>query len=131
LNDNTSTLLNSGQILLTGGYAEGWAYDQAELYQPTSFIPPGLVSIAIRPRPLLVEAGDARQLFAIGTFEGWRKQILYSVNWSSSTPQVAEVSDAGVVYGKKPGIVTITARTGSTHGSVTFIVVKQKWGDLR
>jgi len=42
--------------------------------------------------------------------------------WSTSSLLTASVSGSGVVTGKRPGVVTITAQTGGVSGSVTIDV---------
>jgi len=122
---HTATLLTNGLVLATGGRWDFWFYDQAELYLPETLVPPGLVSIAITPRPSQILAGDARQFVATGTFSDGTKQTLYSVTWTSSAPDVAKISASGIVYGEQPGTATIAARTGSIEASIT-ITVKSK-----
>jgi uncharacterized protein YjdB len=48
-----------------------------------------------------------------------------SFTWSSSNTDKATVSSTGVVTGKKPGEVTITAETSGKRGSVTIEVKKR------
>ena len=58
----TATLLPSGQVLIAGG-VDNTRYPSAsaELYQPASFTPPNLVSIALAPASPSLTTGASQQ----------------------------------------------------------------------
>src|SRR5207245_1832525 len=67
--DHTATLLKNGMVLITGGYNNtSGELASAELYQPATFTPAGLVSIAVSPTDPTTPLGTSQQLTATGTF---------------------------------------------------------------
>jgi len=50
----------------------------------------------------------------------------YTVSYTSEDSSGASVSDKGVVTGKKPGLYTITAKTGSASTTTEVVVLKAK-----
>jgi uncharacterized protein YjdB len=94
-----------------------------------------LKSIALTPAAKSIPNGTTQALVATGTFsDGTTKDISASVDWSSSDPTIATVSNAsadkGTATGAAPGAVTIkatdaaTTLTGSTGLTVTAAVLK-------
>jgi hypothetical protein len=141
--NQTAMLLSSGDALVIGGVGPpeicGFscyygAIASAEIYQPTSLTPSGLVSISISPSNPSVPAGSAMSFIATGNFTGKGPEILQSVTWSSSNAAVATITNDsggsstntsanhGNAYGVAPGSATITACAGSVCGSVVLTV---------
>ena len=91
-----------------------------------SSTPPSLTlsSIAVTPSNPSIAKGMTQQLTARGTFSNFSTQDLtVSVVWSSSTPTVATISNAGLVTSFSTGTTTITAASGNiTSNSVTLTV---------
>ena len=124
----TTTLLNNGQVLVAAGmdyYAD--VLNSAELYEPATQAPPGLVSVAVGPANSVISVGTAQLLSAVGTFSDDSTQTLGSLTWTSSDSTIAAISnDAsnhGNALGVAPGLVTMNACAGSVCGSTTITVV--------
>jgi uncharacterized protein YjdB len=82
-----------------------------------------LVSIAVTPSSALAAPASGQQFTAMGTFsDGSKQSINGSVNWSSSDPTVATINSTGAAIGQSPGVVTITAKTGSLSASASLVV---------
>jgi hypothetical protein len=134
---HSATLLLNGLVLVAGGFTDGNpGLTSAELYQPSSFTPSNLTSIAVSPANPSLLVGTAQALVAIGTFSDNSMQQLASVIWSSSDTTVATVTNdsggnsgitkdsmnSGVVLGVAPGTAILTACAGSVCGSTTVTV---------
>ena len=124
---HTATMLGNGNVLLAGGMdVNNNVLAQSELNQPGSFIPPGLVSIAVAPLASLVPAGSEQRFSATGKFSDSTTQTLASAIWNSSDSTIATVTsdagDYGHAYGVGSGPVTLSACTGSICGQATATV---------
>jgi trimeric autotransporter adhesin len=124
---STSGTLGSARGVSTGtaninagfSYAGASAIGSAQLNVSTAT----LTSISLSPNSGLVASGSALQFIATGTFSDGTKQFIgSSVSWSSSDTKVATVNTAGAALGQSPGVVVITAKSGSTTGTATLIV---------
>jgi len=122
---HTAALLGNGTTLIAGGW-NSQDLTSAELYQPSTLTPPGLVSIAVHPSNPSVTVGAVQPFTATGTFSDSSTQPLASVTWSSSNISTARISnDAsnhGNAFAVAAGTATISACTGSICGSTTMTV---------
>ncbi|WP_115709447.1 Ig-like domain-containing protein [Legionella sainthelensi] len=86
-----------------------------------------LVSIAISPSNPKIANKTSLQFVAIGIFSnGTTQDISNRVNWSSSSPNIASISNdagsKGLATGNSPGTTTITASLGTTSASTLLTV---------
>lgn len=83
-----------------------------------------LVSISISPSGGLVAPGATFGFVATGQYSDGSHQALFGsiVSWSSSDTTIATVSTAGVATGQSPGVVTVTAQSGSVTGTANLVV---------
>jgi len=89
--------------------------------------PASLVSIGVTPANPSIASGTTAALKAIGAYSDNSAQDLSNlVNWSSSAPAIAAVSNTmgtnGVASGLSPGSATISATLGGTAGSTILSV---------
>jgi len=135
---HTATLLTNGTVLVSGGWSNNNpGLTSAEVYQPSTLAPSGLVSITISPASPSLLVGTAQALVATGTFSDSSTQALPSVAWKSSDRTVAVVSNdsgsnsgilndstnSGVVFGIGTGTATVSACAGATCGSTTVAII--------
>jgi hypothetical protein len=132
-----ATLLNTGLVLLAGGisYSTITTLATADLYTPTTQVPPFLDSIAVTPANPTTSVGAAQRLVAMGTFtvNGVTTVMpLSSVTWSETDqtggPGVAQIrndaTNSGVAVGLSAGTATIQACTGTTCSLPVTITVQ-------
>ena len=82
-----------------------------------------LSSIAINPANATVGAGGTQQYQAIGTYsDSSTRDLTGQVTWSSNTPLVATISNAGLANAVAPGSTQIAATLGSISGTTTLTV---------
>jgi hypothetical protein len=123
-------LLPNGMVLLAGGFDLPGVKAPAELYEPATFTPPGLVSITVGPASPTISPGAYQQYVATGTFAGGATQQLTAVAWSTSEPSTAQISNdatnpgASVAVGSPTATapVTITAAAGTISGTAILNV---------
>lgn len=87
-----------------------------------------LVSIGVTPVNSSIPIGSLRQFAAFGIYsDGSTQDLTDSVTWSSSSPTVAQISNAfgskGLATGVNAGTSTIRATLDSVLGSTTLTVV--------
>ena len=86
------------------------------------FVDPILTGIAVGPAAT-IQTGTTIQLTTVGTYnDGSQKKISSNVSWNSATPEVATVSQSGVVTGLGPGQSVITGAAETVSGSATVTV---------
>jgi hypothetical protein len=84
---------------------------------------PTLVSIAVTPANPSVSIGGTQQFTAAGTYsDGSMQNLTATVIWSSSAPNVASISSAGLANGVAQGQTTIQATLGTVGSSTTLAV---------
>jgi uncharacterized protein YjdB len=82
-----------------------------------------LVSLAITPATPSLALGTSQQFTATGTFtDGSTQNLTGTVTWSSDTPLVATISNAGLASNVGVGTATITAASGSILASTVLTV---------
>lgn len=86
---------------------------------PTVIQPTG---ISVKPEQSEIDVGGTVQLSATVSPSNATNK---TVTWSSSNTTIAEVSSSGVVTGKSPGTVTITAKTANGKQATATVKVKQ------
>lgn len=85
--------------------------------------PAALNSIDIGPANAQVAAGTSLSLSATGNYtDGSTRDLTTLVTWSSSSTAKATIDTFGVARGVSPGIVTITAVSGTVTGSAQLTV---------
>jgi hypothetical protein len=110
---HSATLLNTGAVFVAGGEQivrnGGISLTSAELYEPDTFTPPGLVSIAVTPANPSILQGAAQGFVATGTFSDNSTQTLGAAIWSSSDNAIATITDDA----SNRGTAHLLAATGS------------------
>lgn len=86
-----------------------------------------LQSIAVQPATATIRRFASQPFTAVGTFsDASTLDVTVYVTWLSSTPSIADVSNAfgsqGVAKGLSVGTVTISAIRGATTGTATLVV---------
>jgi hypothetical protein len=130
---NSDTLLNDGRVLIAGGLDNrGLPSLSAELFQPVTLTPSGLVSITVTPATASLSPGRTQRFIARGTFSDGSMQQLNSVTWSvldaagaNNVAQIGnDVSNRGVALAVAVGTATVQACAGSVCGSANLTVTQ-------
>jgi len=120
----TTSLLNDGTVLVTGGTDGSSIFNTAELYMPSHLT--GLTGITVSPSAPSIGAGVQQRFTAVGTFSDGSTQTLSSVLWSSSSATVAPITgdatNSGVAATAAQGTTTIAASAAGVSGSATLTV---------
>ncbi|MGA7914325.1 MAG: kelch repeat-containing protein [Candidatus Acidiferrales bacterium] len=137
--DQTATLLPNGTTLVAGGFNTNGALATAELYEPASLTPAGLTAITVSPAPPTTPATPTispntyQRFIATGNFAGGTQQ-LHAVNWSSSDPNAAQISNDATNPGAAVAVpeaiappvpvtpISITATAGAVSGTTALNV---------
>ena len=86
-------------------------------------VAPVLVSIAVTPADAEILPDGTQHFTATGTYSDRRTHDLTTtVTWSSSAPDVATISTAGLASAVETGQTTIEAAVGAINGSTTLNV---------
>jgi hypothetical protein len=125
---HTATLLPNGKALIVGGLSSNnGVLNGAEVYTPITFVPAGLVSIAVAPVNPSVVLQTTQALTATGTFTDNSTQTLASAAWSSSNGAVATVTtdsaNYGEIYGVALGSASVSACAGTVCGATTATII--------
>jgi hypothetical protein len=84
---------------------------------------PVLTSIAVSPSSASIANGTTQQFNATGTYsDGSTQDLTTSASWTSSSPDNAPVTSAGLATAKGIGNATITATSGSISGTASLAV---------
>lgn len=82
-----------------------------------------LVSISITPATPFLAVGTSLQLTAVGVFQdGSTQDLTTSVNWSTSTANIASISQTGLLWGISRGSAQVFASKGSINAAVSVSV---------
>jgi hypothetical protein len=119
-------LLPNGNVLLAGNF-DLPVKAPAELYEPATFTPPGLQSIAVTPASSTVSPGAYQSYVATGTFASGTQQLASAV-WSTADTTTAQISNdvsnpgVAVVVGSPATTtpVAITATAGNISATATL-----------
>jgi len=86
------------------------------------FVDPVLTGVSVGPAGT-IQTGNTVQMAAVGTYnDGSQKKLSSNVYWSSGSPNVATVSERGLVKGIAPGQSIITGSAETVSGSATVTV---------
>ena len=84
---------------------------------------PVLVEIAVSASRANLPLDESEAMIATGKFsDGSTKDLTHIATWASSATGIARVSPSGLVVAAAPGIVTISATSGSVTGSMPLTV---------
>ena len=105
-----NTIVTASEFLITGSTT-------------LTVTPAALVSIAVTPAMPSIPLGTQQQFTATGTFtDGSTQNISNTVEWTSSLPTVATISNQGLATSAATGTTTITATSGPISGSTPLNV---------
>ncbi len=129
---NWSSSATSVATVNGAGLAKGVAQGAANITAATGSISvsatltvsaPVLVTVAVSPSSASIADGTTQQFTATGTFsDGSTQDLTNSASWTSSPPNFATITSAGLATGKGIGNATITATSGSVSGSASLAV---------
>src|SRR5207302_8673801 len=87
-------------------------------------VTPRVASLEVTPVAGMAQAGDSIGLAAIGRDSSGAVLGRAVVTWESADPNIARVSDAGMVLGVAPGTTRITARHQGASATVVFTTTR-------
>jgi uncharacterized protein YjdB len=116
--DNTglASLLAAGTVTITAKV--GSLSDTATV----TLVGAHLTSITISPATPTMAAGTEQQFTATGAFDDGSTQLLPSVQWSSTSPNILAVSATGLGVAVAGGNSTLSATSGSITGTTSVTV---------
>jgi uncharacterized protein YjdB len=83
-------------------------------------VPANLISISVSPATASIALGTTQQFTAVGSFDDGSTQLLTSVTWSSSAPNVSNLNSYGLATAVGTGTTTISASSGSVTGTASL-----------
>jgi hypothetical protein len=84
---------------------------------------PELVSVEISPANPVVPLGSGYSLSAIGKFtDGQSLTLTDSLNWTTSSQEIATISEQGIATGLQVGSTEVTVSVNGLSGSTTLVV---------
>jgi len=82
-----------------------------------------LTSLTIAPDPASISLGSSQQFTATGNFsDGTTENLTTQVTWTSSSVNVATISDSGLAATAATGTTTITASMNGLNGTAVMTV---------
>jgi uncharacterized protein YjdB len=82
-----------------------------------------LVGISVSPSNATLQLNQTQQFTALGTYgDSSTKDISSSVEWKSSSPNVASIDSSGIATALSTGSTTITASQADLSGSTAVLV---------
>lgn len=88
----------------------------------TAFVAVGIASVVVTPNPTSVIVGQTRQLTAVARDAANATVTGVPFTWSSAATLVATVDATGLVTGRGPGPVNVSAAVGSVSGASAVTV---------
>jgi uncharacterized protein YjdB len=119
-----ATIVNSG-LATTVGAGTTTITATVGSFSDTStltVVPAHLISISVAPAIQSIAVGTTQQFSAVGNFDDGSTQLLTSLTWSSSFPNVASIDSTGFASSAAAGTTTITAASGSVNGTAALTV---------
>jgi hypothetical protein len=83
-----------------------------------------VVEVELVPDDVTILEGEEESVSAIPRTSDGREITGRPVDWSTDDPEVAVVSDAGVIRGEAPGTTTVRAETGGVQGTGSITVLR-------
>lgn len=118
--DGLYTAPVSGQLDVVTARAAGTAFQDSAVVE---LVPLPVDAVTVRPSSAQLFTGELAQLTA-AVLNAHGDTLNRSVTWTSSSPAVATVSNAGVVSALAPGTSTVSAAAGGKAGSSSITVVQ-------
>jgi uncharacterized protein YjdB len=85
-------------------------------------VPAHLTSISVLPITATMAVGTLQQFTATGIFDDGSTQLLPTIQWSSSAPNVLTIASTGLATAVSAGTSTVTAASGGVSGTATVTV---------
>ncbi|MGH9505202.1 MAG: beta strand repeat-containing protein [Terriglobales bacterium] len=112
-----------GTATFSSGGAGGGAGTGGGGSTPPPTTTPSLVSLVLSPGVASVAPGLSEQFTATGQYSDGSSQVVTNaLTWSSSDTSVATIGNAGLANALVPGVVLVTAQSGTITGTATLDV---------